>query len=1420
MPAGRPSAFKRYSILLLIIILIGAAYYFIKIQHNEIQQNHRYLRQLNEAANSLQQSVSMLRTSIREEFTIDKPANFTLSSADKGRFDKLPEFKNPDVAKFKAMLRATQNFKHLDYVKDSNDSCLDNLQKTFCLNSKKQSLNVYINGAKITTPIADLIPTHSSPFPLLIVSDSKGNILAEKRHQNRAQKLSDVRFSSVKSYISSEAEISEGTTTSDSIDREIAGLYLRIYRQPIRLTDLNLAENDSEKTEVVYLLAFVEKREVVLNNLKVGNTAALWAVLCLILLVAILPILKIQYCAPTYSYTRSDVSQFILGLFILVGVLAIAISDQLFYRYWLQQKSIQTERLYQTLTTDFSEELNQLVKLDQFYFENSQKGEQAACPDFNRTALINDKSEPLIPLRNCTLLPSPNPADSRSYFIENWFLLGNDGNFVGFDTTLVPTIYRPSQTLYNSAMTDLSAREYFQRGWQGPLWQLQSEGETQPFFIQRIRNIHDARFNSQLVFRHTINHSKTTYLSSIGTSLTSLNQRILPNNFGFAVIDKQGQVLYHSNEERSLVENFFAENAHNLQLSTTIAHLQDLNLSQPAKLELEYQHAPHTMVIGKLHEDIPDWGLAVFYSQEEASQVNMLLVFLAVILYLLLLIPLVLLSRYLSLQGLWARILYYQHDDNVPHAFRLRYKWLAFWIWSACIMQLLSMGVINNVLPRLTFFFFTLSLILIVLQLWLVPVTSNEHKLSIKQLLIRYLPRPNIFFRTPFFIPLACGFILILVMNYLPPTNTHHHHVTGLEWSSLVVGIVLFFITSFLLWQKTRQSDKDTSKKHRKVDRLSVLTRRVSAGYLWYLAANLYLITMVPAVILINSVNGYMLEGQATFQNKYLQETQLNVSEQAKSYRKLMGQAEQDRPGLSPVSPKIDHLVLFPGLHNSGNEAHSAHNWITLLNNTSQTTQNTNASSDPLLKAIISHLYLKTHSAAQYQFMAANTINRSNEALIHYFPSRFMRAASEYYFVQILVITLLVIMGIYYAGLFLVSRKLLGEHIFDSYRLRPPSEFEQTEFIWQRLRQLQIEGNMRLQFISQLRQRDLEAAFKLHDITIYEERFSYLEDWLTEHGLVDFEKISALQVQTSTPLIIIQGLAQNLFNRDSRMQALALLRVLQQQKIDLIIVSEVSPMLLLSQAENFPAHDEKQAPSKEELWQWSKLLRDYAMHYYWVARKKSTLTTSPDALSMLLHESTHWPELCAIRDAFVIYHRAIKLHQQNHELQTAMNEDELNLNDYWSPQQIVEYFVNHARPAYRLRWEQCSTDERLTLLQLAHGAKLNPANIEAIGHLQRRGLIYRDSGWHLVNESFRQFVLSAEPASQVEIWVAKTRTSLWHNLRAPLFMLVAILFILVIFSANIAFDSVLSTLAAVLGIAPLLIQNLSSLRSVEILPKE
>ncbi|MDO6567689.1 hypothetical protein Q4561_11525 [Alteromonas sp. 1_MG-2023] len=1493
MPASKHEALKRYTLFLFIIVLVGAAYYFLRIQQNEIQQNHSYLRQLNEAGKSLQQSINMLLTSVKEEI---KPRETKTKTKTKNESD------------FKKRISSNENFKHLGIVDTPesekkngvstegvtrNEGSITNVE----FDAKSRTFKIQVRSeAKdktVTVPIADLISKHLSPFPLLVISDDKGEVIAEKRHRNLAKALSDLRFSNVGELLGENEESGEatgqdekvrgrGVKASDSVDRKIAGLYLRVYRQPITITDLNAGGKDDSKT--LYLLAFVEKKEVVLNNLKIGNNTALWIVLFLTLLVATLPILKIQYCAPTYSYTRSDVTQCILGLFILLGVATIAISDQLFFRYWLQQKAVDTENIHRAISTDFSIELAQLLKLDHRYFDKASKGDNSGCTSFEAISKSNETTD----LLNCRLINEQKEANGQAYFIENWFLLNNKGFVTGYEDTSPPMIVRPHENLYSAKKTNLQTREYYQRAWHGSMWRLDTyligefykknypiislfeksanlvgKGEVfkgccekllidaitmpQQFFIERIRNIDDARFNSQLVFKRTFNGDKEgggegekeakVHVSSIGTLLTSLNRRILPKNIGYAVIDTTGKVLYHSNEERSLVENFVAESGHDLQLLTTISNLKNINVDEPARLFLDYRGAEHSMVIGPLHSAIPEWALVVFYNQEEASQVNMLLVFLAVILYLTILIPLLLICRYVSSQGVWARLFHYQNDDNdtikssqnanTSIVSRTTYRWLALWIWSACTMQLFTIGVINSVLPRLAFLFLMLTVILIFLQFIFVPVEAQGKKVSFTALTCRYLFRPSTLIKMPFFIPFVCFLMLTALSVFSGGENTSHSHVPHANEHSLIfpcIGIGLFVVFTILMWMKSVAGGVDDTLSNKKPRSLSELSRRVPSSYIWYLAGSIYIVTVVPAVILVNSVNSYMLEGQATFQNQHLLEMHQKVSAANQQYRALMHQdLTSYREGLASTTSAIPFKTIFPALKRE--------EWVTLDSATAFSSV-LNNNTDNFINAIISSLNLQTNSAAEYRFKAGTELTTTSDKMLHYSAQKFMRASSASYFYQLVLITTVFIFSVFCAALLLISRKLLGEHLFDSYRLRPPSEAEESEYIWKQLSPLQSK-NMQIQFISQLSQTDLEKAFKKQNHTIFKNRVDDIQGWLTREKEINFREIAKIDSHKDTPTIVLKGLNKALLDLTEREAAFTLIQSLQQRKCHLILVSEMSPMQLLSHAAHFPAFEAEHLPSKNELWQWSKLLRSFSIHYHWVASKKNTLTTSPTAFSVLSHESTHWHDLQSVQKSFLIYHLEIKQKRKGEDIDELLNRLNhtniteqkmarlaLELDKYWSPQQIVEYFVHHARPSYRLRWEQCTTNERLILLQLAQGAKLNPASAEIIGHLQRRGLIYRDCGWHLINESFRQFVLTAEPAKQIQEWLAETRSSIWHNLRPPLFMLVGLLFLLVIFSANIAFDSIITTLAAVLGVLPMLITNLTSLRTLEILPKD
>ena len=135
-----------------------------------------------------------------------------------------------------------------------------------------------------------------------------------------------------------------------------------------------------------------------------------------------------------------------------------------------------------------------------------------------------------------------------------------------------------------------------------------------------------------------------------------------------------------------------------------------------------------------------------------------------------------------------------------------------------------------------------------------------------------------------------------------------------------------------------------------------------------------------------------------------------------------------------------------------------------------------------------------------------------------------------------------------------------------------------------------------------------------------------------------------------------------------------------------------------------------------------------------------------------------------------------------------------------SREHLIGRIVNQARTYYTHIWNSCSTGEKLTLCHLAQDRLLSHRDPD-IESLLRRELIVRDQDLHLFNESFRQFVKSAEKVSFVaEQDKEAQQGSLWQTLKVPILvaMLAITAFLFVtqqdLFSSSLALVTGLTTL--------------------------
>jgi hypothetical protein len=103
-----------------------------------------------------------------------------------------------------------------------------------------------------------------------------------------------------------------------------------------------------------------------------------------------------------------------------------------------------------------------------------------------------------------------------------------------------------------------------------------------------------------------------------------------------------------------------------------------------------------------------------------------------------------------------------------------------------------------------------------------------------------------------------------------------------------------------------------------------------------------------------------------------------------------------------------------------------------------------------------------------------------------------------------------------------------------------------------------------------------------------------------------------------------------------------------------------------------------------------------------------------------------------------------------------------------TPQDVRREMRNAAEPYYRELWSACSTTEKVALRQLADEGVANPTNRSVIHHLMRIGLVVRDPACRIMNRTFEQFVMHAEPPDRIAAWEREGVMLPWGSIRTTL----------------------------------------------------
>lgn len=144
---------------------------------------------------------------------------------------------------------------------------------------------------------------------------------------------------------------------------------------------------------------------------------------------------------------------------------------------------------------------------------------------------------------------------------------------------------------------------------------------------------------------------------------------------------------------------------------------------------------------------------------------------------------------------------------------------------------------------------------------------------------------------------------------------------------------------------------------------------------------------------------------------------------------------------------------------------------------------------------------------------------------------------------------------------------------------------------------------------------------------------------------------------------------------------------------------------------------------------------------------------------------------------------------------------------------LQTYLLNHADALYRFKWENCTHDEQLALYHLAMGNQLNPLNLQMIKNLALNGLVQVSNGrLQLMNDSFRQFVLNAEPQEQLKRLVKQGQAGFWQRHRYTLAVVVLLLIAGIALTSGQSVHIIAASIAGVLGTIVSVFSNASLLQ--------
>ncbi len=301
---------------------------------------------------------------------------------------------------------------------------------------------------------------------------------------------------------------------SSQKDIQLAGTDYKLFAYPFRI-------NSSQKFVLIGLRSAKAFNE---QGMSISSLTIVAAAALFFILLFSFPFLKIFLISKTERLNRFDLIMCVVSLFAVTGLVSLLTLDVFQYRKYSENNiEANLETVTKRIQANLEHELRLAIRQLQSYDSLYASGTNWAKDQVN---ILTDSTKP-------DLYPK--------YFneFEMVFWVGKNGKQTN----------KWSVKSGNTSLIDVSERNYYKAIQDKTGW---SWGKTNLFYLESIYSLNTGKSFAAL----SIPSSKTNNeVVAMTTELNSLFAPILTHGYKFALINTDGEVLFHSDKRRNLQEN-------------------------------------------------------------------------------------------------------------------------------------------------------------------------------------------------------------------------------------------------------------------------------------------------------------------------------------------------------------------------------------------------------------------------------------------------------------------------------------------------------------------------------------------------------------------------------------------------------------------------------------------------------------------------------------------------------------------------------------------------------------------------------------------------------------------------------------------------------------------------------------------------